>query len=93
MEKYIKALLTDKQIDFPKTHDIERLLALLPARTAVSLESHEKQRLTSYATAARYPGWAEIPVAEARRAVALARRVRGEFRRLLPKEALRRRSV
>ena len=41
--------------------------------------------------AARYPGWEEIPLAEARRAVASARRARGELRPHLPEAALRRR--
>ncbi len=35
-EKYTKALLTFQGTDFPKTHDIERLIALLP----VSLRPH-----------------------------------------------------
>ena len=38
-----------------------------------------------------YPGWEEISLGEARRAVAVARRVRREIRRALPREAVRRR--
>lgn len=30
VEKYLKALLTLKAIDFPKTHNIAELVALLP---------------------------------------------------------------
>jgi hypothetical protein len=50
-----------------------------------------QDRFTNYATIVRYPdvGLA-IPLVEARRAVAGARRVRQQVRRLLPKAALRR---
>lgn len=90
VEKYLKAYLSLAAIDFPKTHDIRLLLALFPkdARPAMALD--DQRNLTAYATGARYPGWGEIPLAETRRAVAAARRVRKEIRRLLPKEALRR---
>ena len=92
IEKYMKALLVLENVDFPKTHDLEEITALLPARMHLSLTSEEQGKLTEYATGARYPGWGPIPLAEARRAVALARRVRKEARRFLPKEALRRRT-
>ena len=46
--------------------------------------------LTEYATAARYPGYGEIELTDARKAVALARRARREIRADLPREALRR---
>jgi HEPN domain-containing protein len=91
VEKYLKALLVFKGIDFPKTHDLERLIALLPARVRPRLTPEEQGRLTEYATGARYPGWEEIPLAEARRAVAVARRARMEIRSALPNAALRRR--
>lgn len=90
-EKYVKALLVFRGIDFPKTHDLEKLAALLPASLRPRLTPEEERRFIGYATAARYPGSGEIPLAEARRAVALARRVRREIRRVLPRETLRRR--
>ena len=90
-EKYIKALLVLDGIDFPKTHHIARLNKLLPARFRLGLTVEEQRRLTDYATGARYPGWDEIPLGEARRAVALARRVRKGSRALLPARGLRRR--
>jgi hypothetical protein len=47
--------------------------------------------LTDYATIIRYPGAGlEIPLSEARQAVAVVRRIRREVRRLLPRAALRR---
>ncbi len=93
VEKYVKALLVLKGIDFPKVHDIEQLVARLPARARPNLTPEEQGKLTEYATGARYPGWGEIPLTEARRAVGVARRLRKEVRDLLPKEVLRRRKV
>ena len=90
-EKYLKALLTLRGVPFPKTHNIRELMQLLPGRIRLGLSQDEQDTLTDYATGARYPGWGEIPLSEARRSVALARRVRSEIRKLLPKEALRRR--
>ena len=64
---------------------------MLPERARPSLTVEEQGRLTDYATGARYPGWDDIPLREARRAVAIARRVRREIRKLLADSALRRR--
>lgn len=92
VEKYLKSLLVLKDIAFPKTHDIEDLLSLLPPADCPSVSAAEQDRLTDYATVARYPGdYDPIPLPEARLAVAVARRVRKAVRSLLPKRALRRR--
>jgi len=89
VEKYLKALLVLKGTDFPKTHDIAELLALLPPRCRPELTPEEQERLTDYATGARYPGdYEPITLAETRRAVRIARRVRAAIRKLLPKHAL-----
>ncbi len=88
-EKYMKALLVSQGIEVPKTHDIEKLIFLLPATVRPHLTPEEQRRLTGYAAGARYPGWGEISLAEAKRAVAIARRVRREIRRVLPREILR----
>ncbi len=37
-----------------------------------------------------YPGWGDIPLAEARRALTIARRLRRDVRKLLPKDLFRR---
>jgi HEPN domain-containing protein len=74
VEKYLKAALVLTGIDFPKTHDLQKLTALVPPNVRPTLSAEEQARLTEYATEARYPGWDEIALAEARRAVALARR-------------------
>jgi HEPN domain-containing protein len=90
VEKYLKALLTWRAMDFPKTHSVEELLALLPPTARPKLSEVDQERLTAYATVTRYPGnYEPISLAEARRAVAVARRFRGEVRKLLPKEAFR----
>jgi HEPN domain-containing protein len=90
VEKYLKAALVLEGIDFPKTHDLETLLSLIPPESRPDLSDDEQARLTEYATTARYPGWEELSLAAARSAVALARRVRRSVRRGLPRNALRR---
>jgi HEPN domain-containing protein len=90
VEKYLKAILVLEGIDFPKTHDLEMLLSLVPAKSRPDLSDDEQARLTEYATGARYPGWGEISLTAARRAVAVARRVRRLVRHGLPTRVLRR---
>jgi hypothetical protein len=90
VEKYLKALLALHGIEFPKTHNLRQLAATLPSNVPVDLSSDEQDELTGYATAARYPGWGDISLTDARKAVAIARRVRREIRKLLPKKALSR---
>ncbi|MBI3319954.1 MAG: HEPN domain-containing protein [Candidatus Omnitrophica bacterium] len=94
IEKYQKALLVLKLIDFPKTHDLNALARLMPDPLLPMLTDTQRRRLTEYATVLRYPGDEEpLTLAEARAAVQLARRVRARVRKLLPRESLRRRSA
>ncbi len=91
VEKYIKALLVFRSTPFPKTHDITVIRALLPPKLRPTLDKKAQEELTSYATVLRYPsGGADVSLMEARKAVAIARRVRKEIRRHLPLAALRR---
>lgn len=91
VEKYIKALLVFKGTSFPKTHEIAVIRALLPPKLRPSVDSKTQSRLTDYATGQRYPdAGPEILLTEARKAVAIARRVRKEVRKHLPPAALRR---
>ena len=93
VEKYLKAFLVSKGIDFPKTHDIGELKALMPRSAVVQLSADEQRRLVAYATVTRYPGdYEPISLSEARLAVRMARSVRKDIRKLLPKKALERRS-
>jgi len=62
---------------------------MMPAACRMWLAPAEQQRLTFYAVATRYPGCPLIPLKEAREAVRVARRVRAEARRVLPRAALR----
>src|SRR4030043_2141050 len=55
VEKYLKAFLVYKAIDFPKTHDIERLVSLLPENIWLRLSITEQRLLTTYAAVTRYP--------------------------------------
>jgi hypothetical protein len=64
---------------------------MLPGDTQLNLSEDEQDELTDYATGARYPGWGEIVLTDSRRALAIARRLRRDVRKLLPKEALLRR--
>lgn len=63
-EKAIKALLIDRQVEFPYVHDLRRLLDLLEeSGEPVPEEMRQVQELTKYATVGRYPGVGE-PVSE-----------------------------
>jgi HEPN domain-containing protein len=89
IEKYLKALLVWHGIEFARIHHISALVALLPIRFRPDLTPEEQERLTDYAVSTRYPGdYEAIPLAEARRAVQIARRVRRQIRKWLPKESL-----
>jgi len=93
VEKYVKALLVWKKIDFPKTHDLAVLAEMLPVGLRPALAPQEERRLVEYGTITRYPGEYEpISLDEAKAAVPLTRRVRVAARRSLPKSALRSRA-
>jgi len=86
VEKALKALLVWHQIEFPKTHDIRRLLDLLTSpEPELSKELDEASSLTDYAIEHRYP--ADIPeptVSQAKEAIELAERVVNEVLSRLP---------
>ncbi len=73
-EKYLKAYLVWKQVEFPKTHSIEQLLDIVATCNSTLASSlHEVIALTDYAVEVRYPGnLPELTVKEAATAVALA---------------------
>lgn len=88
-EKYIKALLILHSINFPRTHDIGELVALLPTDIGFSATAEEKQELTDHATVSRYPGdWEPLSRTEAVKAVSLARKIRVEIQAHLPRAAM-----
>ena len=88
-EKYLKALLTYRAIEFPKTHDLVVLLNRLGSESGLELRVEEVQALNRFSTEARYPGdWDPIDIQEASGAVARARRVREAVRDALPDDVL-----
>lgn len=86
VEKYLKAFLTWHQIEFPKTHDIKRLLKLLSeCDPDLAQELFDAAALTAYAVEYRYPGeYPPVTPDEAARAVGIADRVRDHIRSRLP---------
>jgi HEPN domain-containing protein len=88
-EKYLKALLTQHGVAFPKIHDLTELIALLPADTRPALPPGILEALNPYAIETRYPGvWEPIERDEALRAAAAVRLVRDAVRSLLPQIGL-----
>jgi HEPN domain-containing protein len=55
-EKSIKALLTARGMAFPKTHDLDELLALLPSTSKTRTAVADLAELSDAAVASRYPG-------------------------------------
>ena len=56
-EKYMKAVLTKHQVEFPKTHDLGVLVTLLMrVRPSVGADLAQVTVLTDYGVEVRYPG-------------------------------------
>lgn len=77
-EKYLKALLVWFQIELPKTHDLERLLAAVrPVASTVADSLLEVSSLTPYGVELRYPGDLPDPLpGDDEQAISLARLTR-----------------
>jgi HEPN domain-containing protein len=57
VEKYLKAWLTEQDISFPRTHDLEALAKLsLPSMPELAAHLHDLRYLTTFAVEVRYPG-------------------------------------
>jgi HEPN domain-containing protein len=54
-EKALKAVLVAYGIDFPRSHALERLVALMPAGPASTFDFTAVAELTPWAVAGRYP--------------------------------------
>ncbi|MFH1098098.1 MAG: HEPN domain-containing protein [Candidatus Desantisbacteria bacterium] len=73
VEKYLKAYLVHRKVDFPYTHNISRLLELCVELVSWPETIQEAKRLTSYAITTRYPGEdEEVTKEEAEQAIHLA---------------------
>ena len=76
--KYLKALLVRRQIEFPKTHDIAKLLdRVTTGEASIAERLRDAGALTPFGVEARYPGDAPevLPGGEAE-AIGMARVVR-----------------
>lgn len=89
VEKILKALLTEYDIEFKRTHNIVDLLALLKAQGLTVNLNHEEAGFLNAIYRSRYPSDAGLiprgePMKEdASKALALAKRVLTEGKRML----------
>lgn len=75
-EKSIKAIFVFMQVDFPFTHNLDRLRDLLPEGWAVKEDFPDLAELSEWAMEPRYPGdLREATQEDAKAAVELARKV------------------
>ncbi len=83
VEKYLKALLQELSIAFPRSHDVLLLLNLLvPSDSTLRRLRRGTKTLTRYAVDYRYPG-VSTTARQARSALAKALVFRGEIRKRL----------
>jgi HEPN domain-containing protein len=81
-EKYFKAILVSRGVDFPKAHDLLLLSGLCEkAGILIGIEAKQLHALSDYAVRARYPGDEPTPD-EAKEAVEIAKSVRRFVRKL-----------
>ena len=87
-EKYLKAFLVWRQVEFPKTHDLDKLLDLVAVEeNALAASLPDVSVLTDYGVDIRYPGdQREISRQEARIAVEVAKKVREAILESMPAE-------
>ncbi len=72
-EKALKGVLVHLGIDFPKSHSLDRLVALMPSDVAARFDVNALIELTPWAVAGRYPEDIENPTsAQAARVIELA---------------------
>lgn len=77
-EKYLKAFLVHNQVEFPKTHDLVKILDLIATVDKPLAESlRDVKGLSNYGVDIRYPGdLPEISNDDARQAFKLAEKAR-----------------
>ncbi len=88
-EKYLKAYLVFRNIDFPYTHNISHLLELCPDLAEQAKDLQEAKVLTPYAITARYPGKGKVIKRNALQAIKIADNVRRVIRGVLKKRGLK----
>jgi len=83
-EKYIKALLIWRSVQFPRSHDLPELLTLVPRDAGLQVTKEELSLLNRYSVEVRYPGdWEPVTRAEARDALEIAMKVKGAVMAIL----------
>jgi HEPN domain-containing protein len=55
IEKWIKAILTEQGVDFPRTHDLGALMTLLGANFTSPIAISAIERISDFAVTTRYP--------------------------------------
>jgi HEPN domain-containing protein len=86
-EKFLKALLLYYNIDFPFTHDLRKLIELIPADLNLNEKLESIIILTDYAVNRRYPDfYKNLTEAEAREAVNLSKFTRDTILNILQRE-------
>ena len=61
VEKYLKALLARKGVDFPRTHDVDFLLAECRKVSSGKLDHLDLKSLTDFGVSVRYPDDFYVP--------------------------------
>jgi len=95
VEKTLKALLTERGVEFKRTHNIVDLLSLLSAQGLPVDVSHEEAGFLNAVYRSRYPAEAgllpqgEPTTDDARKALALGRKVLAQGQRLLEQRGSR----
>ncbi len=86
-EKYLKAFLVSRLIDFPYTHSIDDIVKLCPPELDLMNKLSSTFKLTNYAVAKRYPGeLRKTTHAEAVEAIQLAELTKQVIGELLEKD-------
>lgn len=84
VEKYLKALLILRGVDFPRTHDLVVSFNLLREVETLTVQVQDVQPLNRYSIESRYPGdWEPIDESEVRSAFEMAKNIRSVIRPLL----------
>jgi HEPN domain-containing protein len=88
-EKFLKAYLVFKKVNFPYTHDISELLNLCEKTANWANELQDAKILSSYASTLRYPGVGlKATKEEAIRAIEIAEHVREVVKKALIAEGM-----
>ncbi len=78
VEKYLKALLAFKGVDFPKTHDVDFLLAECRKITSGELDNIDLRSLTDFGVSVRCPDDFFVPEpSDTKYYAEAARKIRG----------------